>query len=113
MARTDPLHARKRAVAAGADPGAADACGPCRRSGQLRGIVSAPSFHTAAAVLYIAAGWRIAALRWPIVALNAAMLLSTPVEGTHYLIDMILGLGVALTALALMEVHRRRCAASA
>ncbi|WP_448536780.1 phosphatase PAP2 family protein [Sphingobium yanoikuyae] len=80
--------------------------------GQLRGIVSAPSFHTAAAVLYIAAGWRIAALRWPVVALNAAMLLSTPVEGTHYLIDMILGLGVALTALALMDMHRRRCAVS-
>ncbi|WHO40213.1 phosphatase PAP2 family protein [Sphingobium sp. AP49] len=75
--------------------------------GQLRGIVSAPSFHTAAAVLYIAAGWRIAALRWPVVVLNGAMLLSTPVEGTHYLIDMILGLGVALTALALMDIHRR------
>lgn len=75
--------------------------------GQLRGIVSAPSFHTAAAVLYIVAGWRIAALRWPIVALNAAMLLSTPVEGTHYLIDMILGLLVALTALALVRLYVR------
>jgi hypothetical protein len=73
--------------------------------GQLRGIVSAPSFHTAAAMLYIVAGWHMAALRWPIVALNAAMLLSTPVEGTHYLIDMILGVGVALTALALIRAY--------
>ncbi|WP_237713919.1 phosphatase PAP2 family protein [Novosphingobium sp. Rr 2-17] len=69
--------------------------------GHLRGIVSAPSFHTAAAVLYIVAGWHIPALRWPIVALNVAMLLSTPVEGTHYLIDMILGAGVAVMAIAL------------
>lgn len=78
--------------------------------GHLRGIVSAPSFHTAAAVLYVAAGWRIPQLRWPIVAINAAMLLSTPVEGTHYLIDMILGAIVALVALGLTELYERRLA---
>lgn len=72
----------------------------------LRGIVSAPSFHTAAAVLYIAAGWRITGLRWPIVTLNAAMLLSTPVEGTHYLIDMIIGAGVAAVSLSLVTAYR-------
>ncbi|MEE4450279.1 phosphatase PAP2 family protein [Novosphingobium resinovorum] len=70
--------------------------------GRLRGIVSAPSFHTAAAVLYVVAGWRIAALRWPIVALNLMMMLSTPVEGTHYLADMLLGAVVALLSLALV-----------
>lgn len=75
--------------------------------GHLRGIVSAPSFHTAAAVLYIAAGWRIPALRWWIVGLNAGMLLSTPVEGTHYLVDMVFGAGVAGIALSLMACHRR------
>lgn len=71
---------------------------------ELRGIVSAPSFHTAAAVLYIAAAWRIPSLRWPILALNTAMLLSTPVEGTHYLVDMILGALAALAAILLMRV---------
>lgn len=76
--------------------------------GQLRGIVSAPSFHTAAAVLYIAAGWRCPSLRWPVTLINAAMLLSTPVEGTHYLIDMILGVMVALTALALVGLYERK-----
>lgn len=73
--------------------------------GHLRGIVSAPSFHTAAAVLYIVAAWRIPGLRWPIVALNAAMLLSTPVEGTHYLIDMILGAAVAVLSLGAVRAH--------
>jgi len=38
-------------------------------------------------------------LRAPLVAVNAAMLLSTPVEGTHYLIDMILGAVVAVVAI--------------
>lgn len=65
----------------------------------LRGLVSAPSFHAAAAVLFIAASWSAAPLRAPLIALNLAMLLATPVEGTHYLIDMILGAAVAAAAL--------------
>lgn len=72
--------------------------------GHLRGIVSAPSFHTAAAVLYIAAAWPRRELRAPIVALNVAMLLSTPVEGTHYLADMLLGAAVAVVAILAMRV---------
>ena len=66
----------------------------------LRGLVSAPSFHTAAAVVYMSAAWRQRELRWALIGVNAAMLLSTPVEGTHYLIDMILGAAVALVAVA-------------
>ncbi|WP_029625252.1 phosphatase PAP2 family protein [Sphingomonas sp. PAMC 26605] len=79
--------------------------------GTLRGLVSAPSFHTVSAVLYIAAGWGIARLRWTILALNTAMLLSTPIEGTHYLADMIAGALVAIAALALVGVLRRTLAA--
>lgn len=72
--------------------------------GHLRGIVSAPSFHAAAATIYINAAWRLPRLRWPVLAMNAAMLLSTPVEGTHYLIDILLGTFVALAAIA--TLHR-------
>jgi len=71
--------------------------------GDLRGLVCSPSFHTSSAILFIAAAWRIRPLRWPITALNLAMLLSTPVEGTHYLIDMIGGALVALAAMAVMS----------
>ena len=71
--------------------------------GHLRGIVSAPSFHAAAATLYINAAWRLPRLRWPVIAVNAAMLLSTPVEGTHYLIDILLGTIVALAAIATLS----------
>jgi hypothetical protein len=67
---------------------------------ELRGLVSAPSFHAASGVLYIAAAWRCGRVRWPLICLTLAMLLSTPVEGTHYLSDMILGALVALVALA-------------
>ncbi len=79
--------------------------------GALRGLVSAPSFHTASAVLYIAAAWPIARLRWTVLVLNAAMLLATPVEGTHYLADMLAGAGVAIIAIVLVGILRRTLAA--
>lgn len=71
---------------------------------ELRGLVCSPSFHTTSAILFIAAGWRLGGLRWPILLLNLAMLTATPVEGTHYLVDMIGGALVAVVALALMAV---------
>ena len=64
----------------------------------IHGLVCAPSFHTVSAVLYIIAAWPIRKLRWPLLALNIAMLLATPVEGTHYLTDMIVGALVAIAA---------------
>ena len=67
--------------------------------GALQGLVCAPSFHTAAAVIYIAMAWQCRYLRWPLLVINGAMLLSTPVEGTHYLIDMVGGAIVGLFAL--------------
>jgi hypothetical protein len=74
----------------------------------LQGVVCAPSFHAASGVLFIAAGWRAGPLRWPMLALNAMMLLATPVEGTHYLIDIIMGAVVAMVAIGMTRllVHR-------
>lgn len=76
--------------------------------GHLRGLVSAPSFHAAAALVYAAAAWRARPLRWPLLALNALMLLSTPVEGTHYLADILLGLVVAGATLWVTDRALRR-----
>lgn len=67
--------------------------------GALRGLVCAPSFHTVCAVLYIWAGWPFARLRVLNTTLNVAMLLSIPVEGTHYLTDMLVGAMVAIAAI--------------
>jgi len=69
----------------------------------LGGLVCAPSFHTVCGVLYIAAAWPFLALRWPLTIMNGAMLLSTPVEGNHYLTDMVLGVLVALAAIMLVR----------
>jgi membrane-associated phospholipid phosphatase len=72
--------------------------------GALHGLVCAPSFHAASAVIYIATAYRIAALRWPIAALNIVMLLATPVEGTHYLTDLLSGMAVACIAVWLTPI---------
>lgn len=82
----------------------------------LHGLVCAPSFHTVSAILYIVAAWPVRRLRWPLLGLNVAMLLATPVEGTHYLADMIVGAIVAIVAtvavrnglLAVLEERRMR-----
>ncbi len=76
--------------------------------GTMHGLVCAPSFHTTSAVLYIAAAWRVPKLRWPLIALNCAMLLATPVEGTHYLADMICGALLAVIATILVTVAAQR-----
>ena len=78
--------------------------------GALRGLVSVPSFHTASGVVYIATAWPMARLRWPVLALTSAMLLATPVEGTHYLTDMLAGAAVAIVALLTVTAVRRRLA---
>ncbi|WEK47237.1 MAG: phosphatase PAP2 family protein [Candidatus Andeanibacterium colombiense] len=70
---------------------------------ELRGLVSAPSFHAAAGALYLRAAWRAGPARWPLVWVVGAMLLATPVEGTHYLTDMIVGMGVAVLAMAVID----------
>lgn len=73
----------------------------------LQGLVSVPSFHAVSAVLFICAAWRIRPLKWPILVLNLAMLLATPVEGTHYFVDIIAGVVVALAAVAVTKAIPR------
>jgi membrane-associated phospholipid phosphatase len=76
--------------------------------GALRGLVCAPSFHTTSAVLFMLTAWPIRSLRWPLIAVNVAMLFSIPVEGTHYLADMIGGVLVALVAYSAQKFLSRR-----
>jgi hypothetical protein len=64
----------------------------------LQGIVTFPSYHTATgvALIYAARGTPLAFLAW---VLNGLMILSTPTEGWHYLVDVAAGVLVALGAI--------------
>ena len=64
------------------------------------GLVVFPSFHTVWGLLLVLAFWPDRRLRWPIVALNAAMIVSTIPIGMHYLADVLGGFGVTGLVLA-------------
>jgi hypothetical protein len=59
------------------------------------GVITFPSLHAALAVMMVVALWPIPIFRWIILALNIAMLAATPIDGSHYLIDLIAGVAVA------------------
>jgi hypothetical protein len=61
----------------------------------LGGIVTFPSFHAASCVLYAWALWPVRWLRPIAVLAFGAMLAATPINGGHYLIDIIAGVAIA------------------
>lgn len=67
--------------------------------GPLYGLITFPSFHATSAILFIWAAWPSRVLRLPMLLINGAMLAATPVEGTHYLIDVVAGAIIAVAAL--------------
>jgi len=85
--------------------------------GDLRGIISFPSYHTAAAVLAIWSIWPVRYIRWPMLVLNGLMVASAPIEGAHYFVDVIGGAAVGACAIAVAtrarQAIRRYCAESA
>lgn len=71
----------------------------------LVGMVSFPSYHTAAAVIFAWAMWPVRLLRWPFIALNGMMIFATVPIGDHYLVDVIAGAAVAIVSCALSLNH--------
>lgn len=68
----------------------------------MQGIVTFPSYHMVMALLLTNA-FRGTRLLGVIAALNAVMVLSTPVFGGHYLVDMLCGAVIAVLAAALLR----------
>ncbi len=64
----------------------------------IAAIVSFPSFHVVLALLSAAALWPYRKLRLALVALCAAICVSTVTTGWHYVIDLVGGLAVTLAA---------------
>jgi PAP2 superfamily len=81
------------------------------RNGTLRtidpfdnqGLVVFPSFHTVLAVLCACAATPLRILRYPLLALNLLIILSSPAMGGHYFIDIIAGIILAALTISLPE----------
>ncbi len=77
------------------------------------GIVTFPSFHAAAAVLLAWGFWGVPYLRWPALALNLLMIVSSMPIGAHYVVDLAAGMALAWAALRASQNYAARCGAFA
>lgn len=66
---------------------------------KLAGIITFPSFHASAAVLYLWAVWRVWWMRPIALIASVTMLIATPIGGGHYFVDVFAGMAVAVLAI--------------
>ena len=59
------------------------------------GIISFPSFHACLGLLFIWTFWQTPVLKWVILALNMILIAATPLNGSHYVVDVVAGLLIA------------------
>jgi hypothetical protein len=69
----------------------------------LNGIVTFPSYHTESACLFIWGCWRLAYLRWPVIAFNLTLIAATPIDGFHYGVDVLAGVAIAVATIVLLS----------
>lgn len=69
----------------------------------MPGLVTFPSFHTAMGVIAIYCARKTPWLLWPSLIVNLLMIASTPLFGSHYLIDVIGGASIATVAILLVR----------
>lgn len=70
---------------------------------ELKGLIGFPSFHAVLALLVTWYARDIKYVRWPIAALNLLVLISTPIQGGHHVVDVLAGFGVAALAIFAAE----------
>lgn len=66
------------------------------------GIITFPSLHAALGVLFPLALWRTPVVRWFVFVLNGLMLVATPAYGSHYVVDVIAGVVIAVACWAIV-----------
>jgi hypothetical protein len=76
---------------------------------EMQGIVTFPSYHAGLATVTLWGFWvsRLAWLKWPGTAVALATILATPIDGGHYLVDVLAG--IAVGALAIAAAGRAIC----
>jgi len=75
----------------------------------LRGLIAFPSYHGVLALIVAWYGWHVRWLSWPLVLLNAAVIISSPIQGGHHMVDLLGSFPVAALAIFVAA----RCASAA
>jgi len=74
----------------------------------IKGLVAFPSYHVALSAILMIAFRGVRFWFWPVVILNTLVVLSTPVDGGHHLVDGLGGFVLALATAAVVIRLRRR-----
>ena len=72
-----------------------------------KGLIGFPSYHAAMALLVIWYLRDVKFLRWPVAALNLAVLIATPVQGGHHAVDVLAAFPVAAFSIWLTSILAR------
>lgn len=88
--------------------------GPGRISpSEVKGLIGFPSFHAALAVLVVWYGRTLAYVRWPLGMWNMVVLIATPIQGGHHVVDVLGGLVVVAAAILVTSRVSRSAASEA
>jgi hypothetical protein len=68
---------------------------------EAQGIITFPSYHAGLATVTLWAFWRTPWVRWPGIITAVLTIVATPVDGGHYLVDILAGTILALACIAL------------
>lgn len=71
------------------------------------GLICFPSFHTVLAILAAKVLWSVPYVRLPAAVLASLIIVSTVTTGSHYLVDVIAGIGVALLSILAAKAYTR------
>lgn len=75
--------------------------------GDAKGLIGFPSYHAVLALLVMWHARGLKYLRIPAILLNSAVLLATPIQGGHHLVDVLGAIPVAAFALFIVEPSQR------
>ena len=68
---------------------------------ELKGLIGFPSFHAAMAILVVWYGRTLPYIRGPLLAWNLLVLVATPIQGGHHVVDVLGGFGVVALSILL------------
>lgn len=75
-----------------------------------QGLIGFPSYHAVLALLVVWYARELAVIRWIALVINAVVLIATPIQGGHHVVDVLAGFAVAAAAIWLATVGARLAA---
>jgi hypothetical protein len=73
----------------------------------MRGLIAFPSYHGVLALLVTFYAWPVRWLRWPVLLTNAVVLISTPIQGGHHLVDVLAAFPVAALSIFIASIGEK------